>query len=260
MTGAPLLRLDAVGVSLGGQEVVRDVSASFARGRLVALVGPNGAGKTTLLRAIAGLLPCRGAVSLDGQAVSGLPPRRRARLFAYLPQGHQAYWPLPVRDIVALGRTPHGAVDPARLPAADAAVVLRAMRAAGVIDLADRPVTLLSGGERARVALARVLAVEAPVLLADEPTAALDPRYQLDVMGLLAGAAAGGALVLAVTHDLGLAARFADEVVVMADGTVAAHAAPDAALAPDVLRAVFGIEAFRAERDGRPVLVPWASA
>ena len=260
MTGAPLLRLDAVGVALGDREVVRDVSASFARGRFAALVGPNGVGKTTLLRAIAGLVPCRGAVSLDGQAVSGLSARQRARGFAYLPQGHQAHWPLPVRDIVALGRYPHGVVDPARLPAPDAAAVLRAMRATGVDGLADRPVTLLSGGERARVALARVLAVEAPVILADEPTAALDPRYQLDVMGLLAEAAASGALVLAVTHDLGLAARFADEVLVMHEGTVAAHSAPATALASDVLRDVFGIEAFRAECAGRPVLVPWASA
>ena len=145
-------------------------------------------------------------------------------------------------------------------PEADAAAVLRAMHATGVAGLADRPVTLLSGGERARVALARVLAVEAPVILADEPTAALDPRYQLDVMGLLAQAAAGGALVLAVTHDLGLAARFADEVLVMHGGAVAAHAPPDVALAAAVLRDVFGIEAFRAECAGRPVLVPWASA
>ena len=260
MTGAPLLRLEAVSVALGGREVVRDVSAAFARGRFVALVGPNGVGKTTLLRAVAGLVPCRGVVSLDGRAVGGLSTRRRALGFAYLPQGHQAHWPLPVRDIVALGRFPHGALDPARLPAPDAAAVLRAMHATGVHGLADRPVTSLSGGERARVALARVLAVEAPVILADEPTAALDPRYQLDVMGLLAQAAAGGALVLAVTHDLGLAARFADEVLVMHGGAVAAHAPPGVALAAAVLRDVFGIEAFRAECAGRPVLVPWASA
>ena len=254
------LALDGVGISLGGQPVVRDVSARFGRGRLVALAGPNGVGKTTLLRAIAGLVPHTGGIVLDGQAVGTLSARERARSFAYLPQGHAAYWPLPVRDIVALGRTPHGAVDPARLPDADAAAVARAMHATGVHALADRPVTLLSGGERARVALARVLAVEAPVILADEPTAALDPRYQIEVMALLAAAAGAGALVLAVTHDLGLAARYADEVLVMAHGTVAAHGPPDQALSAAVLRDVFGVAAFRAEHAGRPVLVPWASA
>ena len=254
-----LLALDGVGVSLGGQPVVRNVSARFGRGRLVSLAGPNGVGKTTLLRAIAGLVPHAGRIALDGQEVGTLSPRQRARGFAYLPQGHAAYWPLPVRDIVALGRTPHGAMDPARLPAADAAAVTRVMHATGVHDLADRPVTLLSGGERARVALARVLAVEAPVILADEPTAALDPRYQIEVMALLAAAAQDGALVIAVTHDLGLAARYADEVLVMAHGAVAAHGPPDAALSPEVLRDVFGVAAFRAEHAGRPVLVPWAS-
>ena len=197
---------------------------------------------------------------LDGTSVGTLTPRERARRFAYLPQGHAAHWPLPVRDIVALGRTPHGATDPARLPAADAAAVGRAMHATGVQGFADRPVTLLSGGERARVALARVLAVEAPVILADEPTAALDPRYQIAVMALLAAAAAGGALVLAVTHDLGLAARYADEVVVMAHGAVAAHGPPGEALSAAVLRDVFGVEAFRADHAGRPVLVPWTAA
>ena len=255
-----LLALEGVDVSLGGKPVVRGVSARFGRGRLVALAGPNGVGKTTLLRAIAGLAPHGGSIVLDGTVVGTLTPRQRARRFAYLPQGHAVHWPLPVRDIVALGRTPHGAMDPARLPAADAAAVDRAMRATGVQGFADRPVTLLSGGERARVALARVLAVEAPVILADEPTAALDPRYQIEVMALLAAAAAGGALVLAVTHDLGLAARYADEVVVMAHGTVAAHGPPAEALSAAVLRDVFGVEAFRTDHVGRPVLVPWSAA
>ena len=254
MTG---LSLDRVGVSLGGVAVVRGVSAAWARGQLVALVGPNGVGKTTLLRAIAGLLPHAGAIAWDGAPIPAAP-RTRARLFAYLPQGHAAHWPLPVRDIVALGRMPHGRTDPARLPAADVAIVTRAMAATGVTPLADRPVTTLSGGERARVALARVLAVEAPVILADEPTASLDPQYQLAVMALLAQAARDGALVVAVTHDLGLAARHADRVLVLHAGAVAADGPPEAALDPAVLRTVFGVTAFRATQDGRPVLVPWA--
>ena len=135
--------------------------------------------------------------------------------FAYLPQGHVVHWPLPARDIVALGRYPHGATDPARLSPKDAEAVLRAMQAADVVEFSDRRVTELSGGERSRVALARVLAVEAPVILADEPTASLDPRHQIDVMKNLRAAADSGVLVIVVTHDLGLAARFADHVLVL---------------------------------------------
>ena len=195
--------------------MLNDISLSLSSGHLVALVGPNGAGKTTLLRALAGLLPSDGAIHVGGEALSSLALRERARRFAYLPQGHIVHWPLPARDIVALGRYPHGATDPARMSPKDAEAVLRAMRATDVVEFSDRRVTELSGGERSRVALARVLAVEAPVILADEPTASLDPRYQLDVMKTLRAAADQGVLVIVVTHDLGLAARFADTVLVL---------------------------------------------
>ena len=150
--------------------------------------------------------------------LSSLPLRERAKRFGYLPQGHIVHWPLPARDIVALGRYPHGATDPARLSPRDAEAVLRAMQAADVMEFAERRVTELSGGERSRVALARVLAVEAPVILADEPTASLDPRHQIDVMKNLRAAADRGVLVIVVTHDLGLAARFADHVLVLSRG------------------------------------------
>jgi iron complex transport system ATP-binding protein len=182
MNESALLTARGLSVTLGGRAVLRDVSLSLSSGHLVALVGPNGAGKTTLLRALAGLLPSDGAIHVGGDALSSLSLRERARRFAYLPQGHTVHWPLPARDIVALGRTPHGATDPARLTPKDAEAVLRAMQATDVVELSERRVTELSGGERSRVALARVLAVEAPVMLADEPTASLDPRYQIDVM------------------------------------------------------------------------------
>ena len=158
------------------------------------------------------------------------PLRERARRFAYLPQGHVVHWPLPARDIVALGRYPHGATDPARLTPKDAEAVLRAMQAADVLEFGDRRVTELSGGERSRVALARVLAVEAPVILADEPTSSLDPRHQIDVMKTLRAAVDKGALVIVVTHDLGLAARFADTVLVLSEGRLVSQGAPAEAL------------------------------
>ncbi len=168
------------------------------------------------------------------------------------------HWPLPARDIVALGRMPHGATDPAQLTVKDAEAVLRAMEATDVIGFSDRRVTELSGGERSRVALARVLAVEAPVILADEPTASLDPRYQLEVMKTLRSAADGGVLVIVVTHDLGLAARFADMVLVLSDGRLVAQGAPTQALSEKIMADVFRVSAYRAEHGNETVIVPWA--
>jgi len=252
------LTAQGLNVELAGRLVLNDISLSLASGHLVALVGPNGAGKTTLLRALAGLLPSDGVIHVGGAALSSLGLRDRARRFAYLPQGHIVHWPLPARDIVALGRYPHGATDPARLSAEDSEAVLRAMRATDVVEFSDRRVTELSGGERSRVALARVLAVEAPVILADEPTASLDPRYQLDVMKTLRAAADQGVLVIVVTHDLGLAARFADTVLVLSEGRLVAQGAPAAALSEQVMADVFRISAFRAEFERAAVIVPWA--
>jgi iron complex transport system ATP-binding protein len=245
-------------VALAGRRVLNGISLSLSSGHLVALVGPNGAGKTTLLRALAGLIPSDGAIQVGGEALSSLPLRERAKRFGYLPHGHMVHWPLPARDIVALGRYPHGATDPARLPPRDAEAVLRAMQAVDVMEFAERRVTELSGGERSRVALARVLAVEAPIILADEPTASLDPRHQIDVMKRLRAAADRSVLVIVVTHDLGLAARFADHVLVLADGRLAAQGAPEQALSEQVMANVFRISAYRAEYQREAVIVPWA--
>jgi iron complex transport system ATP-binding protein len=258
MTASAFLTARGLNVTLAGRLVLNDVSLALSSGHLVALVGPNGAGKTTLLRALAGLVPSDGAIEVGGAALSSLSLRERARRFAYLPQGHVVHWPLAARDIVALGRYPHGATDPARLTPKDTEAVLRAMQATDVVEFSERRVTELSGGERSRVALARVLAVEAPVILADEPTASLDPRHQFDVMKSLRASADKGVLVIVVTHDLGLAARFADTVLVLSDGRLVSRGAPAEALSEKVMGDVFRISAYRAEYQREAVIVPWA--
>ena len=258
MTAAAFLAAQGLSVTLAGRLVLKDVSLALSSGHLVALVGPNGAGKTTLLRALAGLVPSEGAIHVGGATLSSLSLRERARRFAYLPQGHLVHWPLPARDIVALGRYPHGATDPARLTPKDTEAVLRAMQATDTIEFSARRVTELSGGERSRVALARVLAVEAPVILADEPTASLDPRHQFDVMKSLRAAAGKGVLVIVVTHDLGLAARFADTILVLSEGRLVSQGAPAQALSEQIMGDVFRISAYRAEYRREAVIVPWA--
>jgi iron complex transport system ATP-binding protein len=250
--------VEHLNVTLAGRAVLHDVSLSLSSGHLVALVGPNGAGKTTLLRALAGLVPSSGAILVGGEALSSLSLRERARRFAYLPQGHIVHWPLPARDIVALGRYPHGASDPARLTQRDAEAVARAMQAADVGEFAERRATELSGGERSRVALARVLAVEAPVILADEPTSSLDPRHQLDVMKTLRRAADAGVLVIVVTHDLALAARFADTVLVLSEGRLVSQGAASEALSEEIMAEVFRVSAYRGQYQREIVIVPWS--
>jgi iron complex transport system ATP-binding protein len=258
MNDKPMLAAQQLEVALSGRPILNGVSLSLPSRQLVALVGPNGAGKTTLLRALAGLVPSSGGIEVGGDHLSSLSLRERAKRFGYLPQGHLVHWPLPAKDVVALGRYPHGATDPARLSPRDEEAVLRAMQVTNVVAFAERPVTELSGGERSRVALARVLAVEAPIILADEPIASLDPRYQIDVMLNLRSAADRGVLVVVVTHDLGLAARFADTVLVLSDGKLVAQGKPEQALSEQIMADVFRISAYRADYRNETGILPWA--
>ena len=251
-----ILSLAGVEVDLARRLVIAGAELTVRRGELVAIVGPNGAGKTTLLRAIAGLTPARGRIEIDGTSLSRLSRAERARRIAYLPQGHVFHWPLPVGEVVALGRLPRGAG--ADLSASDRLAVGRAMSATGVTEHAGRPVTTLSGGERARVALARVLATEAPLILADEPTAALDPRYQLVILDILRRHAANGGAVLAVLHDLGLAARQANRIVVMDKGRIVADGPPRDVLTKARLAETFGVNAQVVTLLDAPVVIPWS--
>jgi iron complex transport system ATP-binding protein len=238
----PVLQVADLSVRLAGRVIVDGVSLDLEAGRLTVLIGPNGAGKTTLMRAVAGLLPSTGGIALAGRPLRAFSARERARHIAYLPQGHVFHWPMSVAAVVALGRAPHADVF-APLADADRIAVNRALEATDVAPWANRAVTTLSGGERARVALARALATQAPILLADEPTMSLDPRHQLVVMELLAHAAHDGGAVLAIIHDLALAARFADRIVVMEQGRLVADGRARDVLTPERIAAVFAVEA-----------------
>lgn len=229
-----------VSVRMGGRDVVRHVTAHLQGGALIGLLGPNGAGKSTLVRALIGLVPSQGRVTLDGDAVATMKRAAVARRIAYLPQGQALHWPLTVERLVALGRLPH--LGPMSRPGeSDLAAVARAMIDAEVASLADRTATELSGGERARVLLARALAVEASVLVADEPLASLDPEHQLQGMEVLKRQAAAGSLVLAVLHDLSLAACFCDRVLVMDKGQLVADGPPGEVLTPQLLASVYKV-------------------
>ncbi|MPZ38669.1 MAG: ATP-binding cassette domain-containing protein [Rhizobiales bacterium] len=242
MTAKPKLDAAGVVVRLGDALIVDGAALDLRAGELTVLIGPNGAGKTTLMRALAGLIPAEGRIDIDGRSLSALTIRERARRIAYLPQGHVFHWPMPVADVVALGRYPHA--DAFSMPTDDDRhAVKKALAATGTETFANRPVTTLSGGERARVALARALACEAPILLADEPTVSLDPRHQLVVMELLARAAHDGGAVLAIGHDLALAARFADRIVIMDRGRLVADGKPRDVLTAERIASVFGVEA-----------------
>jgi len=257
-------RIAAEGVTAlaGRHPAVRGVDLRLNAGEVLGLIGANGAGKTTLLRALLRLAPVTaGRICLDGRDITRAPPHTVAREMAYLPQERAVHWPLRVDRLVALGRMPYarpGLMAGGESPA-DRAAVDSALARTDTWHLRHRAADALSGGERARVLLARALAVEAPVLLADEPVAGLDPYHQLAVMELLRDAAAKGAAVALVGHDLSLAARFCDRLVLLHGGEVAATGPPSSVLSDANLARVYGVRVSRGA-DGAliPVArVPW---
>lgn len=252
----PRLSAKQLHLSRHGKQVLHSVDFELSAGDLVGIVGGNGAGKSTLLKALMSLLPVeRGNLSLGDQALHEWTARERAKQLAYLAQGHDAQWPLTAQAVVALGRLPH-----VRHAAHDANIVASVMKETGTWELRARNVQTLSGGELARVLLARALAVEAPLLLADEPLSALDPAHQLRIMQVLQTRAQQGMGIAVVMHDLLLATRYCSHLLMLHQGRVLAFGVPQAVCTPANLAQCFGIEAVPISFEGQTVHLPWRLA
>ncbi|MEI6561781.1 MAG: ABC transporter ATP-binding protein [Verrucomicrobiota bacterium] len=249
-----MLQAQQLSVTLGGRRIVHPLNLSLDKGELVGLIGANGSGKSTLLRALAGLLPVEsGRIILDGKPLPELPPRAIAQTIAYLPQSPECHWPLTADRVVALGRLPfHGSAD-----ALDAQHVTRALAAVDALHLRERAINELSGGERARIFLARALAGDPALLLIDEPSAGLDPYHQLQLMELLQALAREGHGILVILHDLGLAARFCGRLLLLHEGNLIAAGGTEAVLTDALLARAHHISAYRSCHQETPVLVPW---
>ena len=229
-----MLAADRLSLVRGGSRVVDNLSARLEPGTITAIVGPNGAGKSSLLLGLAGLLvPASGQVTLDGSNLAAMPPRTRAQAIGYLPQAPDIAWDVAVENLVALGRLPWRDRGTQEIEAAIAALALE--------DLRHRPASRLSGGERARVLLARVLAGNPRWVLADEPLAALDLAHQLALVAHLRNCARAGQGVVVVVHDLALAMNHADRVLVLDGGRLVIDGAPETALSPEVIAQVWGV-------------------
>lgn len=249
-----MLELRHIHAGYGDTEVLHNVQTSAAPGDFIGLVGPNGAGKSCLLKTIAGLIkPTTGELGLDGRDLTSFPAKARAKHIAYLAQDRQAAWPMQVRDLVALGHAPwRGSLG--QISSSGETAINQAIRAAKCDALETRRMDQLSGGEQARVHLARALAVDAPVLLADEPVAALDPYYQISIMQTLHAESARGKTVIASLHDLNLAGQFCSRIWVLDQGKLVQDETARSALGAEILRDVFGVkrglEGFALSGDG----------
>ncbi|QXE37186.1 heme ABC transporter ATP-binding protein [Streptomyces sp. GMY02] len=255
-SGTPLVEARDLHVRLGQREVLAGVGLAARAGEVLALVGPNGAGKSTLLAALAAdLRPDRGEVRIDGRPAQEWSAPELALRRAVLPQAAALSFPFPVAEVVRMGRAPWAGTP---LEDEDETAVAAAMAATEVTGFAARPFSALSGGERARVALARVLAQRAPLLLLDEPTAALDLRHQELVLRICRERAAAGDAVVVVLHDLGLAAAHADRAAVLHEGGVAAEGPPAEVFGAGLLSRVYRqpVEVLPHPRTGVPLVIP----
>ncbi|MEE4283723.1 MAG: ABC transporter ATP-binding protein [Pseudomonadales bacterium] len=252
------LSLSNICVNKNGRALLSGINLELSGNTMVGLIGPNGAGKSTLLRVMAGLqVVDPGHVKLFGQTLKSLQKKNLGRQLAYLPQSADCAWPLKVEKIVALGRLPHSATR-TKLSRDDTKIIAQVMHDTDIEHLTGRTLNTLSGGEKMRVMLARTLASEPQILLADEPIASLDPLHQLEVMELLANIAKRGTTVVVVLHELNLAMRFCDRLALLHGGKLLASGEPQKALNPALLRQAYLIEAEYGERGGRPWIIPWA--
>jgi iron complex transport system ATP-binding protein len=252
--------IDAHGITVGfdGTPLLRDVDLALRSGEMLGLIGPNGSGKTTLLRVLGNLRsPQSGSVRYGGLPARDFGAQELARRLAYLAQGGTVHWSMRVETLVGLGRLPHR--RPFRGPSADdRKAIERALARTDVVALRNRTMDQVSGGERMLVLLARTLAVEADTLLADEPIAALDPLHQLRVMEMLRQTTREGRSVIVALHDLSLAMRYCDRLVLLARGGVLTQGPPENVLTDQNLAAAYGVDVARGEHGGVPFLVPWA--
>ena len=249
------LQVSGARVVKGGRAVVSDVRFAALGGKITGLVGPNGAGKSTLIGAVVGLERLeQGTVLFDGADLMAMDRRSRAKLCAYVEQSAATEERLSVVDVVALGRIPHGSVWVTGPSSEDAAIVMDALGRVGMAEFAARQFNTLSGGEQQRVQMARALAQEPKLLVLDEPTSHLDIRAQLQVLDLLGDLAKAGGTVLLALHDLNLALRYCDWLVVMDAGQVVAEGVPADILTADLLTRVYGVRARVLEGGAGPVI------
>lgn len=237
-----LLETKNLTLEINGKKILNDVQFSLNSGELVGLIGPNGAGKTTLLKQLAGLNVQNNAVYFKGKPIEQSSLSQRAKEVAYLAQGAPVHWPLTVERVVALGRIPHQSYWQ-KISSVDKKIIQQAMGQAEIEHLSQRTVTSLSGGERMRVLLARLFATDPQVILADEPTAALDPYHQIHVMELLKQRTLTGKSVVVVMHDLSLAARFCDRLVLLKEGCCLVDGSVTTVIRNEWLEKAYGITA-----------------
>ncbi|MBT2987435.1 MAG: ABC transporter ATP-binding protein [Candidatus Thiodiazotropha sp. (ex Ctena orbiculata)] len=253
-----LLHGRALSLSRGQRPILKGVDMTLHPGEMLGLIGPNGAGKSTLLRILAGVIePDTGELTLDGQGVGSLPHPARARRIAYLPQLSEIAWPMSVERIIELGRTPH--LEPWQTVGdEDREIIERVICHTDLLDFRKRSFNTLSGGEQARVLLARAMVTEPDILLADEPVSALDPAHQLDVMNLLSQHCESGHSVIVVLHDLSLAAHYCHRLQLLHQGMTLAEGAADEVLNEKNLADAYEIELTKANGNVlKPTSLPW---
>lgn len=250
-----LLSVNELQLSFGQSSILSEVSFEAERGEFIGLIGPNGAGKTSLLKAVLGLIASKGQLWLENRDLRNLTNQEKARLLAYLPQEREVAWPVAVKTLVSFARTALKPVFEGQNDE-DIKIVEAAMRRMDVTRFCDRVVSELSGGEKARVLIARVLAQNTPIILADEPVAGLDPAHQLGLMEIFASLAAEGRTVIASMHELSLAAGYCTRLLVLDQGRVVADGPPIEVLSEELLRSVYGINAQLLDVGGELIVHP----